>query len=952
MKYKKITLLPLALLTFAPAMADDFVPEEDSVRIRMAKELGVPSDVITDEPIKDGSYMSFGPEYFNSLRGTSNTSYSLSPNYGVEPVQVKQNNLDPGFDYKYVLSKAVEGNPEECGVVYYVYFSKDQYRVIKYDRRTGETTKSGLFSYSTAQVADLTNTDFIHQFRNMSNSKFDIFNGSWCSNNVRRNEVFQGLADLNTMDYDRDGYNDLFVVIGNSLTIFSGKSGGPIDRVTIPSTSNNLSPASVVCDLNGDGIDDYLCISIDSKNNDKSSIDFNGVFFGSKREGDRIAYTKVNKTMKASDLASGDDKTYRGTLSLKPFYPNGRTGGVKLAMAVTELEESSHVDYTTDYFFYTCLSIIDVSSDYIGESSGDWYNVEHKERSGVLAYRHGVNWHCGHYCDRRSPFLYGRPALCTAFVDGYDSPQQIFWIGRIYKYTGSISDGSPKYEMTQVFEMPDKHEKDYEPIRGGLSGFDRVVGGQIEAVQTAAQYKSGNEIFAFVRAEAYDHFDDNYFTDWSWDYDWIDINYKLCSLVKKDGSWTLAPLVDYKDDSNTPITLTKMEATKGMQLELVNKEVTYCTPIISHVLCAPPHNKDKEITTGSMSYSFTDSQTESVSRSLSNTIGGSISSQFELLPILKVSTTKSVSNSWSDTSSESMGMSQTRGTSSDCGQDLVVFNYLLADKFVYRIVDCEADDGMVGNKITLLKTRASGYMQCTKTVDKFNQLVAGSSCPQITPEMLKHTVGDDKSYPYGSDRTEDMFQVYEGPNDSIISYSVFACKNDVSNESVALSISRSSSQGTGKSTSIQSSLSFNLSGSGWPISVSANANTGKSESWSHTTTMSTTQSVSATLPKMAPDSVNTRRYRLVYYKHYVPGNSTTKSFMIANWYVSGLPNANKSQEPEFDGRMDGDRWGKKVDRVEYFDPRGCQHIAPIHGMNIKVTHYTDGSKHTERFMNR
>lgn len=953
MKNQLFTILSATLIALTTAAAQN-TSREDAVSAReqmvdsiMGKNIAS-GEVISSLPIENGGYMQLGPQYINSMVGTNCARLDLFKNQTTPSETKCTGAIKPDISYLYVVSKGIE-NTDEVGSIFYVYFSKSEYQIIKYNPATSQVEKSEIFKYEERQVADFTRGDFMTQLRNMPTNK-DIFN-QCTANDCRRNEVFQGFIDVNTLDYDGDGMADLMLTMGRELRIHNGKTFAMQEKMDI-TTDSNSSSSSVVYDFNGDGIDDYLCLGINShRSENKTYADVEGKVALSHYKDGKLTYEWKSKNMKREDIGTGTDEVLRSTMTMRLFYPEGKYKAPKLAIATCEVKHLTRplatdediisiiVDYgklmaNPTYIFAQKLTVVDFSSTKMETEEQAWYTVAGSETKNTIA-----NIKNNFYTARARPFLFGKPALCAAFIDGFDNPQNIFWVNSVYSYNNTAK------KFTLDYKLKNLHEDQSE-------GIDRVVGGQVEPVRVKNEFKEGKEIFSCVLADT-KSIAEEYFSDFD------DVRYKLSTVWKDGNDWTISYLVDY-DRSNDKLLMFSLATTnvdRGAKLELVKKRITCSNPIVTQVLCAPPYQEGitKDGDFGSMSFGSSTSQTTNSTVSTNASFCGYVEESIGC-KWLKFAYQFSAGSAWSKSASK--GTTITRGTNTGYsgGKDFVIFNYMPADEFIYKVTECAIDPSMVGKEITFVKVRDNQICETGLTVDKFNKFVYGTSCPQISEDVLKHTVGDFYSYP--SLTTENSIKkAFDLSDDDMLIISDSHTTMLDGTQSFSLGLSNSTSKSQGESSIMSVTVSFSAGGD-LPINIGGGIKSTEEYGWTHSVTWSESNSITCTLPKAA---CNDTRYscQLVWYQHKDKNADGTicQNYMVGNWYITGGVKSNsnaklKAMDHDTDG-IDGiENTGKQVESVKYFDINGCEHVAPTSGLNIKVTTFTDGTKSSVKMMNR
>lgn len=898
-----------------------------AARSRMVKTLlgENPGPVQAEVPYKDNDYMPYSAETPNLIIGNKYTNYLLQLDQSA-PMQAQESGKANYYhsDYYYVASHGCT-SAKSYGVMFYVEFTKSQFQIVRCSTRDGEQKRSGIFFYNTSvsqEAPDFTEKSYLEPLREKTTANMDIVN-NWVSNDTRRNEIFQSFIDLNTMDYNDDGIDDLMLVVGNTLHIIDGSTLEEIAKKQI-TTDVDCSPSSVVYDFNDDGIDDYLCmIAHTSDYANQTDLKFDGVIAASKYADDgTLSYSLVDKTMSAADLASGSGKTMRGTMAMQLVYPESRWQAPMLAIAVTDCRyngiqfsdtikndttklnlgatlDANKLDtlssgYNIIYLFDEYLSMVNISSAAIGQPVDNWYRVDAKKNEEIRCNRTTNSGYLfGHCEDRRRPFLFGRPALSGAFTDGWDNPQQIFWINSVYGYNPNTK------AFSQAYVMPNQH--DWQTYNND-NGFDRIVGGQIESVRTTNGFSEGKEAFAFISAESKNQYDKGTLYD---DFDWADSNYKFGALwrASKTSDWTLVtPYTLSADSARFAIALGKIAKDKGAKMKLISSEVTCSNPIISYVLAAPPYVKGLTTSTGSVMFSQSSSESASETKAYTECAGGGTEDgkQLNILSLLKIGTRKSLTKSWSNSTSQTISSGEERASGTSAGIDYVVFNYMPADLFTYEITECEAVPEMVGTKFHLTKVRDAGIMQKGMPVSEFNAMVEGTTCPQIKSDVLSHTVGYVGSYHKGLYNESAIRKAFNVADSDYFRISqVVAVPEESATERITLSYGKGGSESYSEATHTDVALAFSLGPIEWSFGRFSWMDkwidkdkkgdpTSWDNSWSQTKSWNNSYSITAVLPNVTNPSTNYYTYCLVWYQHRVKnadGQSDSQNYMVANWYV-------------------------------------------------------------------
>ena len=838
--------------------------------------LGDASGVESDPPIVDGSYMRVGPEHSFATAGVNCSEYTTSPQTNKTLYSLSSYCLSPDFSYAYTVSKAGKVN-QASDVVFNVYFSKSQYQIIRMTLDTHETAKSEKFTLNSSEVPDFTNTDFMSGFRNESTSDMDIFNG-YVSTNTRRNEVFQGFVDINTLDYNGDGTDDIFLFLSNTLHVFDGSTLKEISSNKLLSYTN-CSPASVVVDINGDGFDDYLSLvmSVGGCSSGYSKT-LKGFYAVSSYSNDTLSYTFKQVSMNASDI-SLDKYTWRATLAMRLYYPEGKSNAAQLLFAVSEIAGSSG---TVPARFYQTLTSARLTTGDIGVSadSKDWYQVVGCARDTVLfQYITSSGYAFGNLHNRRRPFLFGRPALATAFIDGYNEQQLVFWVSKVYKFNGSTN------KFSVVYDIPNKHTQSND------KGFDRVVGGQVEAIKTADRVTEGREMFVFFLADSQNKDDIGTIYD---DYDWKDTAYKLAGLWRNentdDATWYIVAPHTYTEGSDGAmcLCLTPAYRGKGARLKLLRKDLGCSNPVISYVLAAPPYING--LTTNPGQISFTKDQSTSSSSSEATTwqIGGGGDFTAKFGSFFSVNIRGSVVHKWTDLIRQTIKSSESRSSGTQSGQDFVVFYYMPTDVFTYEVVECSEIPDIVGTQFKLTKVRNTGIMQKGMLVSDYNEMVKGTSCPQIGKDVLPHTVGDVSSYKHGAYKESEMRSAFDVEGSDFFRYSTaFDVPEETAVENVSLAYGEGESTEHSEATSVDVTVTFGFGKQEWKFGGDLFITGGWCGSWSMSKSWDNTYKIDARLPNIVNPHDNSYTYCLVWYRHHEKNSdgSDNQDYMVANWYV-------------------------------------------------------------------
>ena len=895
-------------------------------------------------PLKSETYIQYGSTYVNAMERNRYNNYLLADDASQMASAVQVGDAFPTIEYNYLISRGVTNSPDEVGVVYYVFFSTTQCQIVKWNTKENKLiARSEPFScVKIGLIADFASggSEFL------SNLYKGVLSGDHVTD-VRRNEVFQSLVDINLMDYNGDGTQDLFITFGRTMRIYDGRTLEQLLWPTLVATYTNISSSSVVADFNGDNIDDYLSVYAYLPQGGGTSLTMGGYMLKSELQDDgTVTYKEVRKDIDATDfsaaLTSKRVTSKRAMISMRLIYPDGKSGAPKLAVAVNKINYDDETGETgggyvngyTEATFDNQLTVVDFFTNAADEAKG-WYSVAGKARKTQRCYY----WNSSAITSIRTrPYLFGKPALAAASTDGFERPQQIFWVDSVYNYNSSSR------TFAAAYGIENQH-------KGNAKGFDRVVGGQIEAVTKTEVSDTiiGREAFVFVLA-------DSEAKSGTLCEDWRDTDYKLATLFKdaKTSKWGIVVDQNYMlNGTNQTIiygpggrgssitsrmtpSLAVINRDKGMRVRLVSTEVTTTTPIINHVLCAPPMKG------GKMSFEADASQSSTSQMTTSSSAGFSLDGSLDIAGVVKISTKRSIDHS--ETLSKATSYRATTGTAlttTPDGQDYVVFNYYVVDKFNYVVDSCEAAPQLVGKTLSVLKVQDSGLRQTDLPVSKFNQMVAGSSCPQIVDSIVGHTTGDYSTYPHITGGDAEVNKVFGvNPDDDVVIKSAVQNRS-YSTNTLLLKLGETYSTSTGKSISTSTSgtisASFGLSEI-YSCGTSISTSSGKSESWSQTTSYSKDYVLGGILPPLEGDEVDRHTYRMVYYRrNIVNPDGTNNSFMVANWCFY----------PDLTAESDGVQTvetASPVTSIAYYSPDGVRRSAPAPGLNIKVVTYADGSR--------
>ncbi len=886
MKYRLFLLLAMSVAAFHGISAQ----ETDSVKLalnanRLTQNLLQMSgtnvnDVESEVPIRDSTYMRIGPENVFATAGTAATEYKIIPNEIRTITSANEFTASPDISPVYSLSKAghVKGASD---VVFNVFFTKSQYQIVKTNIDDGTTTKSAVQTYSSSQVPDITETNFISTLREVSTSKMDIING-YVANNTRRNEVFQSFVDVNALDYNDDGADDLFLFLGNTLYVYDGKTFEQLFTHKLTSNTNN-SPSSVVADFNSDGIDDYLCLEATLSGYNVQSTSMTGLYLGSAYDATtgKLTYTVRTVSMTGTDVARDGKRTKRAMLNVRVFYPYGKSDVAKLLLALTEIRYESP-DNTTDvynYFDHT-LTCINVSGQDIesGNANG-WYTVDVSQQNRSLCQLHSsTGYWLGSKYDRRRPFYFGRPAMGTAFIDGTNNPQLVFWINKVYQYSDKDK------TFTQLYEIPNQHES-------GSTGFDRIVGGQVEAEKTEDSINKGREMFVFHLADSDNKEDKGTVYD---DFDWRDTDYKVACLWRsvklKSAPWYIVASSSIEEKSGVPrtLSLTPISKGKGALLKLMRKDVVCTNPVVGYVLAAPPYIKGLTAKPGSVAFTKSSSSSTSHTDATTWRAGGGVDVNAKFGGVFSINVHTAVVHSWTSQFRQTVSESESRGSGTQSGEDFVVFYYMPADKFTYKVVECGTVPDIVGEEVAITKVRSTGMLQKGMSVADYNEMIKGTSCRAIGSDVLPHTVGDVGSYRHGAYDEAAMRSAFNVGKTDYFRYSAaFDAPEEDADETVSLSYSKGGSEDKSEATNVDVTVTFGVGSKDWVWGGSVFGTGGWTTGWTLSKSWDDTYRIDAKLPNIYNPHENNYTYCLVWYRHHTKdsGDNTLQDFMVANWYV-------------------------------------------------------------------
>ena len=935
----------MASVLMASSMASAQVSQmNDSVTERMSNYLlGSDREVKTTEPLADKSYLPFGAEYANISIG-SDIKTEKHTNVSGSDTWLGHDTLDPGFDYCYMLSKGVTGYPNDAGVVYYAYFSKSQFKIVKYNVLKEQVMlASELMSYSDDEVKDFTETTSLPKLRHRC---ADIFTG-YVANDTRRNEVFQSFVDLNNIDYNADGTSDLCLMLGNTLYVFNGQDLKVMHKQKM-TDENRISPSSVVYDFNGDGINDYLYMStfIPTGGIALSAVE-GGLLLSNRDTQGNVSFNFSKKTMNIKDLIEHKFGCWRTTISMSIVYPEGKYNAPKLAVATTDLSSGPRDDWGkyNDPDFEMQLTMLDFSPEKLCTTESDWYTPIGNERYWKIceSVDEGT-FSCRYY--RQRPYLFGRPALGAAFSQGYDKPQRILWMNKIVTYN------TQSKAFDTEFSIADRHADVCSESTYGR--FDRIVGGQVAVINGcyAEEAKQGVESFVVMVAGSKDRTDIGTMVD---DYDWEDVNYYVTAInpsMTNLGYWGYWPssksVLCYK-----PLSVTSTSADKGMQVELVDKRVVASTPIINHVLSAAPYEAGNVKYTGKTTVNFGDDDNYGFQINASS-FGAYADESLGMCNFLKAATSHSEAEAWNNVKGNTISRKEFSSVDNVTGQDYVLYNYFPVDRFTYRISSCPSAPDLVGKEFYLVKSHDNSMYLDGMTVDEFNKLVEGSSCPQITEDVLRHTAGRIDSYVSGYNDSDSIMAAYGidrtdclGISDNIER----ATLNE--DESVTAEYGQYLYIDENEPFSFSSAVRFAPGMKEWAFDNDGNA----AFDWTQYTTLNRNSSVTCTLPMAENNPTYNGTYRMVWYKYTAKDaeGKPAQTFMVVNYYVASNGNEYlaKGNIDSFDTTdIDGIDDDKTIESVKYFDTTGREIAQPTQGMYMKVITYTDGSHDTKKLMAR
>ncbi len=836
------------------------------------------TEVESKEPIPDSTFLHVGPENVYAMMGNAGTEYMVIPNQYSTFTAEKSgtHTLDMGYGYSVCTAGHVKNAPD---VVFNVFFNRSQYQIVKAATDGTVYAKSAVLGYSTSQIPNITDANYISSLRERSTSDMDIFNG-YVSNDTRRSEVFQSHIDAKALDYNDDGTDDLFLFLGNTLYVYDGNTLEQIFTYKLTSNTNN-SPSAVVADFNADGTDDYLCLvaTLTSFNVQNTSII--GLYIGSTydAEADKMKYSVRTISINSSDVARTGKSTRRAMLTTRVFYPYGKNNVAKLLVALTEIRyrESTGKNYY-NYFDHT-LTCLNISGESLASGNSDWYTVSLSRQEQTLCQLHSEDgyWFGSKY-DRQRPFYFGHPALATAFIDGINNPQLIYWLNRVYE------NDEKNQAFSQLYEVRNLHETNY-------PGFDRVVGGQIVAEKTKDNISKGREMFVFYYANSKDRSDKGTLYD---DYDWQDTEYRLGSLWRdvklKSATWYFSSSNTITETSGSPLSLalTTVQDGKGALLKLMRKDVITTNPVIGYVLAAPPYIKGITSKYGSVAFTKSSSSSSSHSDATTWRVGGGVDVKAKFGVIFSVNVHVAVVHSWTNLFKTTVSESESRGSGTQSGEDWVVFNYMPADQYTYKVIKCEAAPEMVGEQFKIVKVRSTGMLQKGMSVTDYNEMVKGTTCRQIGTNVISHTVGDVESYKHGAYDEAAMRSAFKVDKSDYFRYSTaFDVPEENADETVSLSYSKGGSEDHSESTSIDVTVSLGIGKEEWAWGGGVFGTGGWTTSWTQSKSWDDTYRIDAKLPNIYNPKDNNYNYCLVWYRHRTEDSAGTEleNYMVANWYV-------------------------------------------------------------------
>ncbi len=837
------------------------------------------SEVENVDPILDSTYLRVGPENVFSATGNKGTEYKMIPNE-IRTI-TEENSFTHSLDIGYLYSVCKAGHVKAASdVVFNVYFNKTQYQIVKTNIEGNSSAKSAVFGYSDSKIPDITNEYFISTLRNSSTSDMDIING-YVSNNTRRNEVFQSFVDVNALDYNDDGTDDLFLFLGNTLYVYDGNTLEQIFTYQLTNNTNN-SPSSVIADFNGDGIDDYLCLEATMSSYSYQNAEIKGLYIGSVYDAstNKLTYSAHAVEMNGSDVAQHDKCAKRAMLTTRLFYPYGKSNVAKLLIALTEIRyyEKDGSNYY-NYFDHT-LTCINVSGqDIESDNANGWYTVDVQKRERTVCQLHSsTGYWIGSKYERKRPYYFGHPALGTAFIDGINNPQLVFWINKVYECN------EKDQTFTQLYEIPNLHENNN-------TGFDRVVGGQVEAQKTENSINKGREMFVFHLADSDNKEDKGTLYD---DFDWRDTDYKVACLWRdlklKAAPWYIVASNSIQETSGSPLTLslTAVHKGQGALLKLMRRDVISTNPVIGYVLAAPPYIKGLTIKPGSVAFTKSSSSSSSNTDATTWRVGGGFDVSAKFGGIFTVSVHTAIVHSWTSQFRSTVTESESRGSGTQSGEDYVVFYYMPADQFTYKVIKCATIPEMVGEEFKIVKVRSTGMLQKGMSVTQYNEMVKGTTCRQIGENVISHTVGDVGSYKHGAYDEATMRSAFKVDKTEYFRYSAaFDAPEEDADETVALTYSKGGGEDVSEATNIDVTVSLGIGKQEWAWGGGVFATGGWTTSWTQSKSWDDTYRIDAKLPNVYNPKDNNYTYCLVWYRHHTQDSSGTdlENYMVANWYV-------------------------------------------------------------------
>ena len=374
------------------------------------------------------------------------------------------------------------------------------------------------------------NYDFMKMIRhNTKRTKgYDPING-YVSNNVRRNEIFQSMATMETCDWNGNGTEDVYVVAGGKVTIFDGNTLDKLAQFDIDgiNSGTEVSVSAVAGDFRQNGQKEVLvmCLAVDpvTKNEKSDYSDEKGVH-GVKAiallipNGEK---TPVYRDIKTSDLTANKKIiNSHPTISIESFYPDGSKRKPMLAVATNVLAYDNKNNKNIN--FHHTLSLFDV--DFARrESLWIWYSRQSQKDYKTIA----IASYQTFISVQDRPFYFGRPALKQAFIRGADAPAYLFWNSAVYNYNKA----EKNLNTSVSIDVPKSENR-----KGSDNAqFDHVIGGNVATVscpKNPDDMVNGRESLVFPYSGSY------YISDGTIhiDHDWKDAFYGMYRISMKENN--------------------------------------------------------------------------------------------------------------------------------------------------------------------------------------------------------------------------------------------------------------------------------------------------------------------------------------------------------------------------------------------------------------------------------